>query len=83
MRIHFELYASLMRYLPAGAARHRVTLEVPEDITANQLLGRFGIPPAEAKLVVLNGEFVPETRRDHAQMHEGDVLAVWPPVAGG
>ena len=83
MRIHFELYASLMRYLPAQADRHRVTVEVPAEVTPHQLLERFGIPRDEARLVVLNGVFVPPSARDSARLREGDVLAVWPPVAGG
>lgn len=83
MRIHFELYASLMRYLPANANRHRVTLDVPEGVTPHQVLDRFGIPRSETKLIVLNGVFVAETARDGTRLHEDDVLAVWPPVAGG
>lgn len=83
MRVHFELYASLMRYLPPQAERHRVSLDVADGTTPHQLLERFGIPFKDAKLVVLNGVFVAESERDAAVLNEGDVLAVWPPVAGG
>lgn len=83
MRIHFELYASLMQYLPTNADRHRVTLDAPDGITPHQVLDRFGVPRKDAKLIVLNGVFVAGSERDSVQLREDDVLAVWPPVAGG
>ncbi|MBS1138025.1 MAG: mut7-C ubiquitin family protein, partial [Proteobacteria bacterium] len=34
-------------------------------------------------LVLINGHYVPPgARRSHA-LREGDVLAIWPPIAGG
>ena len=82
MIIHFELYASLMSYLPERSSRHRVTLEVPVDFTPNRLLDTHGVPRHEAHLVSRNGVFVPVSERDDP-LSDGDVLAVWPPVAGG
>lgn len=82
MQIHFELYASLMGYLPKNSTRHRATLEAPSDVTPNQLLDIHGVPREQAHLVCLNGIYVPTEDRDKP-LKEGDVLAVWPPVAGG
>ena len=82
MRIHFELYASLMAYLPQPSSRHRATLEVADDCTPLQLLDTHGVPREQAHLVCVNGVFVPIEERDKP-LNEGDVLAVWPPVAGG
>lgn len=83
MQVQLELYASLMRYLPAGAARHRVRVEVPAGTTPHQLLDRHGVPRAAAHLVLRNGVFLHPPERDAQVLADGDVIAVWPPVAGG
>jgi len=33
--------------------------------------------------VLLNGIFVPPSQRESTAIAEGDVVSVWPPVAGG
>lgn len=83
MRVQLELYASLMQHLPPDADRHRVQAEVPEGSTPHQLLDRYGVPRAQAHLVLRNGVFVHPPARDTTALAEGDVIAVWPPVAGG
>ena len=82
MQVHFELYASLMAYLPQPSSRHRATVEVPDDATPNRLLTLYGVPREQAHLVCLNGVYVPVEERDRP-LSAGDVLAIWPPVAGG
>jgi len=83
MRIRFELYASLMQYLPPTAQRHRADVQVSPDTTPHQLLQRFGVPLDQAHLVLLNGVFLHRSERDQPCLGDGDLLAVWPPVAGG
>jgi sulfur carrier protein ThiS len=34
-------------------------------------------------LVLVNGSFVPPEQRATRELVEGDVLAIWPPIAGG
>jgi len=80
--VTFKLYASLMDYLPPDARGHEVALEVEEGTTPIQVLERFGVPLAEVHLVLLNGVFVPPSQRQRP-LKAGDVLAVWPAVAGG
>jgi molybdopterin converting factor small subunit len=57
-------------------------LEVADDATPNQLLDMHAVPREQAHLVCVNGVFSPPEERDKP-LREGDVLAVWPPVAGG
>jgi sulfur carrier protein ThiS len=83
MRVQLELYASLMRYLPAQAERHRVVIEMPEGATAHTLLDDVGVPRGKAHLVLRNGVFLHQQERDELVLEQGDVIAVWPPVAGG
>ena len=41
------------------------------------------MPPKLVHLVLVNGHYIqPEQRLTHT-LSEGDVLAIWPPIAGG
>ena len=84
MKITFKLYASLTDYLPAQArTENRVELEVPEGITIGQVIEPYGLPQKLVHLVLVNGVYVtPEQRFSHA-LKPDDVLAIWPPIAGG
>jgi len=83
MQVQLELYASLMKHLPPEADRHRVTLDVAPGTTAHALLDRYQVPFEQAHLVLRNGVFLHQHERDQTALQDGDVVAVWPPVAGG
>jgi sulfur carrier protein ThiS len=83
MQVQLELYASLMKHLPPQAVRHRVTVEAEPGTTAYGLLERYGVPFEHAHLVLRNGVFLHQQEREQTPLAEGDVIAVWPPVAGG
>lgn len=82
MQIQFKLFASLADYLPAGAIKNVISLEVPANTTPNNLITKYALPQKEVHLVLLNGAFLQEADRD-LPMKESDTLAIWPPVAGG
>ena len=83
MRITLKLYASLMPFLPETDQRHSVDIEVEDTDSPYQVIDRLGIPREMAHLVVINGIFVCGDDRDSHRFREGDVLAIWPEVAGG
>ena len=83
MRVQLELYASLMKHLPPEAVRHLVAVEVDPGTTAHALLERYRVPFEQAHLVLRNGVFLHLEERDQTSLEVGDVIAVWPPVAGG
>jgi sulfur carrier protein ThiS len=83
MKIYFELYASLMEYLPPGRSRHRRELIVGADAVPNQVIDQLRIPRELAHIVLVNGFFICGDDRDTKTLEENDVLAMWPPVAGG
>jgi sulfur-carrier protein len=83
MRVRLKLFATLSTYLPVGAKDNAVDLEVEAGTTPHQLIARYRIPFEQAHLVVVNGVFVAPSERDRLALGEGDVLALWPPVAGG
>lgn len=84
MRITFKLYASLTEYLPADARTgNRVPLDVADGTTIAQVIEPFGLPQKLVHLVLVNGVYVEPAERLTRVLSEGDVLAIWPPIAGG
>jgi len=83
MKVELKLYATLSRYLPADAVNHRTVLDVPEGATPMQLIDAMKLPRQSCFLVLVNGVFIPPEERESRPMHEGDALAIWPPIAGG
>ena len=84
MKITFKLFATLTDYLPAGARTSNVVqLDVPADASISQIIEPFGLPPKLVHLVLVNGVYVAPEERMTKALVEGDVLAIWPPIAGG
>ncbi len=84
MKITFKLYATLQHLLPSGTVRNAVQIEVADNASLNDIIDQFKVPRELAHLVLVNGVFHCDADRDQRQvLKENDVLAVWPPVAGG
>ncbi len=84
MKITFKLFASLTEYLPQQARYTNVVeLDVAPDASILQIIEPFGLPPKLVHLVLINGRYVEPEKRMTQTLVEGDVLAIWPPVAGG
>ena len=83
MQVNIEFYASLMKYLPPGNSRFRREIKVDEGQALIPLIKRFQIKEEEAHIVLVNGHFVCGEDRDQHRLCEGDVVSIWPPVAGG
>jgi sulfur carrier protein ThiS len=84
MLITFKLYASLGNYLPQ---EHRIGNQMPlavnEGASIAQIIEPFGLPAKDVHLVLVNGSYVQPEDRLTRTLVEGDVLAIWPPIAGG
>lgn len=84
MRITLKLFASLSAHLPAEArARHCVDLEVAAGSTVLDVIRSQRIPPGQCAIVLVDGVWVAPADRAVRGLAEGEVLAIWPPVAGG
>ena len=84
MQITFKLYASLTDYLPAEQRRsNQMTLQVAPDATIASIIEPFALPMKMVHLVLINGTYVPPEQRATRTLADGDVLAIWPPIAGG
>ena len=84
MHITLKLFASLTDYLPPEARyTNIVQLEVAPEATISQIIEPFGLPPKMVHLVLINGSYIEPDKRLSQTLVEGDVLAIWPPIAGG
>lgn len=84
MKITFKLFASLTDYLPREARYTNVIeLDVLPEASISHIIEPFGLPPKMVHLVLINGKYVEPEKRLTQRLEEGDVLAIWPPIAGG
>jgi len=79
VKVEVHLTATLRAYLPAGTVGDNVVLDVPDGATVDQVVHSLRIPRELERLTVVNGrDAVPDQ-----QLCEGDVMAVFQPLAGG
>lgn len=84
MKISLKLFASLAVHLPAEVrSRHRLELEVAPGATVLDVIRSQGIPLDQCAIVLVDGVWVAQADRATRELAEGEVLAIWPPVAGG
>lgn len=82
MQVTLKLFSGLMEYLPADADGNALEVQTRAPLTTRMLLEKYKLPPAEARVIMLNGEFLPPENRE-APLQDGDVVAVWPSIQGG
>jgi len=83
MKIKFKLFATLADYLPQPSRTNSIELEVAAGSTIQSIIDQFQLPTQLVHLVLVNGVYVYPSARITTKLKEGDVLAIWPPVAGG
>lgn len=77
MKVEVRLFASLSEYSPQGTGA--AEMELPEETTVGDLLGRLGVPADMAKVIFVNGVHASHDKR----LRQGDRVRIFPPVAGG
>jgi molybdopterin converting factor small subunit len=77
MLVQLKLFGGLQKYLPGEEMPH--VAEVPHGATIADVLRTFRIPEEKPRILFVNGR---HARPEHV-LQENDVLAVFPPVAGG
>lgn len=84
MKITFKLFATLTDYLPPDARRaNQVELDIDPDTPIAKVYEPFGLPDKMVHLVLVNGHYIAPEARATITLVPGDVLAIWPPIAGG
>jgi sulfur carrier protein len=79
MEIEVKLFATLRDYLPKGSGRFSCKMEVDDQTQVRQILTRLNIPEEMPKIILVNGVH----GKKEQVLKEGDVLSIFPPVAGG
>ena len=79
MKVEVQLFATLQPYLPAGADGDHASLELPAGSTVAHVQAALHIPDDLPCLTVVNGH---DAEPDQV-LAPGDVLAMFPPLAGG
>ena len=84
MKSTLKLFASLTDYLPPAAKyTNIVELDIAPEVTISQLVAQHRLPEKQVHLVLVNGTYIAPELRASRTLQEGDVLAIWPPIAGG
>ena len=79
MNIEVKLFFGLGKYVSAAAKESKVCISLEENATIQEVLDRLAIPAQEHKVILVNG-IKPKVG---AKLKEGDVVAIFPPMAGG
>ena len=79
MEIEVKLFATLRDYLPKGSDRFSCNMEVEGSTRVQDILSRLKIPEEMPKIILINGI---HGKKDQV-LKDGDVLSIFPPVAGG
>ena len=82
MKVRLRLFGELKEYLPEGVSGRSAEIEVPEGLDVLGLILRLGIPynAEEGEIVVT----INDTQAEHrAPLHDGDVVSMFEPLAGG
>ncbi|MGF1528323.1 MAG: MoaD/ThiS family protein [Candidatus Competibacterales bacterium] len=83
MQITIKLYAMLSEFLPPHSQKNVGQLTLAEGTTVGAVIEQLRLPPRWVHLVLVNGVYIAPEQLGHTPLHEADVLAIWPPVAGG
>jgi sulfur-carrier protein len=78
LNIEVQLYFNLEEYLPGTKAK-KFFMSLGEGVTVQNLLNKLKIPDELTKIIVVNGL----SAKYEKKLQEGDVVAIFPPLAGG
>ena len=79
MQIQLQLHATLATFLPSTARDGVSVVELSEGATVADLVRHVALPPELSRIVLVNGHDVD----DDAALRAGDVVDIFPPLAGG
>jgi molybdopterin converting factor small subunit len=79
MNIEVKLFYDLAQYLPPEAKNSKGHITLEEGATIQNLLDKLYLPELMLKTVLVNGV----RPKNETELQEGDVIAIFPPLAGG
>jgi sulfur-carrier protein len=79
MKIEVKLFGNFQQYLPIKNDKYSCPLELEEGTNIGQVIEKLKIPNTHPMIILVNGIH----RKVEEPLQEGDVLSIFPPVAGG
>lgn len=84
MQVEVRMFMGYRKYLPSDASEGRAKMTVEDGTTVEGLLNKLGIPLNEQKILVINGVSHGACRTVADQpLKDGDIVSIFPPLAGG
>ncbi len=80
MKIQVKLYATLQHYAPSGTELGKAFEIQFEGFTITDLIHHLGFKIDYAKIIMVNGT---RTIEMDTQLHDNDLVVIFPPVGGG
>ena len=77
--VTLKLFATFRRYWPSDSQSDARTLGVPPGARVGDVLAGFGVPTDDSAVILINGR----TGTPEQILEDGDVVAVFPSMAGG
>jgi molybdopterin converting factor small subunit len=74
MELEIRLFASLQKFMP-----NVEEVELDDNCTVLELLEKIGINSSEVAITLVNGRHAELEQR----LHDGETVAIFPPIAGG
>ena len=81
MKIVLKLFATLREYMPCGKDKPSCTMEVNYGCTVAEIVEQLKIPKDIPLIILVNG--IQNQEKEMQILKEGDVLSIFPPIAGG
>jgi len=79
VRVEVRLFATLARYLPPDQHAGTAMVDVADGRTVADVAAVLGIPPSLSRIALVNDR----EAEDDQPLRDGDVLTLFPPLAGG
>ncbi len=74
MELEIKLFASLRKFSP-----QQEKIELDDGTTVRDFLEKIGIPASEVAVILVDGRHAKLDR----PLHDGETVALFPPIAGG
>lgn len=79
MKVEVRLFANLAKLLPPGSQNKRANIIVKKGATVSDVLEKLSVPERITNVIMVNGVL----QNGETALNEGDVVSVFPPIAGG
>jgi molybdopterin converting factor small subunit len=84
MQVKLKLFMKFKDYTPETGTNGKAELEIPEGSTFEDLLTVLNMPVNMDKIIVINGiSHKQGSKVNVQQLKDRDVVAIFPPIAGG